>query len=472
MPEFVQHGNGVGVDAADPETVRRGIPRRKAGGSSPCVEEPVRTADDLSVNARSGGVGAAVFPGAVRGQMAAAVKLNEGEPVTDNNQATAHPSVTVLRSVPELESMRGDWTRWNRHPNADIDVYRMLMDCRPDFLRPHIITVRRQGRPDAMLVGRIVEQRVEFKIGYRTILQPNLRVLNVIHGGALGSVTADNSKLLMREILESLRRGEADMAALNFVRVDSPLYAAATSAGSWLTRDFFPVVQPHWRMSLPHNADDVGRGSKDFRELRRKGKKLLADHPGQVKICCFREVNELERVMRDVEQIATKTYQRGLGVGFANDDHTRRMLQVGASHGWLRAYVLYVADKPCAYWIGNRYQDVFYGDYIGYDPSFGKYAPGKFLMLKGIEDFCKDGITDIDFGLGDAPYKQGFGNSEWQEAMICFLAPNLKGIWLNSLRTPVGFVDWAARKVLGETAALAKLKKTWRDHVRPSRKQS
>lgn len=32
MPEFVQHGNGVGVDAADPETVRRGIPRRKAGG--------------------------------------------------------------------------------------------------------------------------------------------------------------------------------------------------------------------------------------------------------------------------------------------------------------------------------------------------------------------------------------------------------------------------------------------------------
>ena len=472
MPEFAQHANGVGVDAAEPETVRRGITRRKAGGLPPCGEEPVRTADDIAVDARSAGPGAAVFPGAVAGQMAAVVPLKEREAVTDKQQATAYPSVTVLRSLPELESIRGAWTRWNSHPNSDIDVYRMLMDCRPDFLRPHVITVRSQGRPDAMLVGRIVEQRVEFKIGYRTIFQPNLRVLNVIHGGTLGSVTGDNSKLLMREILESLRRGEADMASLNFVRVDSPLYAAATSAGGWLNRDFFPVVQPHWRMSLPHNADEVGRGSKDFRELRRKGKKLLADHPGQVRICCFREVDELDRVMRDVEQIATQTYQRGLGVGFADDDYTRRMLHFWASQGWLRAYVLYVADRPCAYWIGNRYQDVFYGDFIGYDASYGKYAPGKFLMLKGIEDFCKDGITEIDFGLGDATYKQGFGNSQWEEAKICFFAPNLKGIWLNSLRIPVGFVDRAARKMLRKTAALAKVKKTWREQVRFSQKPS
>ena len=262
------------------------------------------------------------------------------------------------------------------------------------------------------------------------------------------------------------------MAALNFVRVDSPLYAVAANAVGWLNRDLCRVVQPHWRMSLPNNAEEVGKGSKDFRELRRKGRKLLADYPDQVRICCFREVDELERVMRDVEQIAAKTYQRGLGVGFADDDQTRRMLRFGVSQGWLHAYVLYVADAPCAYWIGNRYQNVFYGDFVGYDSSYGKYAPGKFLMLKAIEDFCQEGIREIDFGLGDATYKQGFGDSQWEEARICLFAPSLRGIWLNSLRISIGFVDQAARRMLKETAILAKLKKMWRDRLRFTRRQS
>ena len=113
-------------------------------------------------------------------------------------------------------------------------------------------------------------------------------------GGALGDLTRHNSQLLIGEIRESLRRGEADMAALNFVRVDSPLYAVAANAVGWLNRDLCRVVQPHWRMSLPNNAEEVGKGSKDFRELHRKGRKLLADYPDQVRICCFREVDELE----------------------------------------------------------------------------------------------------------------------------------------------------------------------------------
>ena len=472
MPEFAQQGAGVGVDAADPETLVRGITRQKTGGSPACGEEPVSPTDATEADARRGQSGRMFLPNWAAVKLVVGATLNEKEGVTDNRQAAAHLSVSVLRSLPELESVRSVWTQWNGHPNSDIDVYRMLMDCRADFLRPHVISVGRQGQPEAMLIGRIVRQSVEFKIGYRTILQPNLRVLNIVHGGMLGNLTGDNSKLLTREILESLRRGEADMAALNFVRVHSPLYAAATGALGWFGRDLFPVVQPHWRMRLPRDAEEVGQGSKDFRELRRKGRKLLADHPNQVRVFCFREVDELERVMRDVEQIAKKTYQRGLGVGFADDDQTRQMLHFGARQGWLRAYVLYVAETPCAYWIGNKYQDVFYGDFVGYDPAYGKYAPGKFLMLKGIEDFCKEGIREIDFGLGDATYKQGFGNSRWEEAKVCFFAPSLKGLWLNSLRIPIGFVDQAARKMLRETATLAQLKKTWRDHVRFSPKQS
>src|ERR1700691_1537667 len=176
MPEFIQHDHGGGVGAADPETVR---------------------------------CGEAFLPNSASSR-AATLNLNEEEEAA-HASATGALRVQVLRSVPELESIRDAWTRWNCHPNSDIDVYRMLMDCKPDFLRPHVITVGKDGMREALLVGRIVRQRVEFKIGYKTILSPNVRALNIIQGGTLGNFTLENSKLLLQEVFDSLGRGEADM---------------------------------------------------------------------------------------------------------------------------------------------------------------------------------------------------------------------------------------------------------------------
>jgi hypothetical protein len=372
--------------------------------------------------------------------------------------------VRVLRSLSEVEEIRSTWAAWSWHPDSDIDLYLLLMTLRPEIVCPYIIVVYRHGRPETMLVGRIVRQRIAFRVGYKTIMKPSVRLLSIIPGGTLGNLCAESSDLLVGEILRCLRHHEADVAELGFIPADSALYHSATKIPGMLQRDFFPLVQSHWVMSLS-DGDPGGSQplSKDDREQRRKAKKFLADHLNQIEIRRFGEAATLERMIADVEEIAKKTYQRGLSAGFIPNDVTRRLLQLEAAKGWLRTYILYVADKPCAFWLGNVYHGVFCGGAMGYDPAYGKYAVGKFLMNHGIAEFRTEGIKEIDFWLGDAEYKQRLSNRTWKEAVVYVFAPTFKGIVLNALRTPTVLIDRLARSFIEKIGILPTVKRVLRN---------
>ena len=148
------------------------------------------------------------------------------DPTAD--RVTPGLKLTVLRSVSELEAIRSVWKAWSRHPNADFDLYNLLLTSRPEILRPHVILVHRNGAPDSILIGRLEQRHVALKIGYKTILRPNVRLLAFIHQGYLGQPSPENSDLLLNEILTSLGQGEADIAFFNSLSVDSSLYRSAT----------------------------------------------------------------------------------------------------------------------------------------------------------------------------------------------------------------------------------------------------
>jgi CelD/BcsL family acetyltransferase involved in cellulose biosynthesis len=92
----------------------------------------------------------------------------------------------------------------------------------------------------------------------------------------------------------------------------------------------------------------------------------------------------LDHLFHDVEEIARKTYQRGLGVGFADTTRMRQRLELAARKGWLRAYLLYLGERPCAFWIGMLYGDTFVSDYTGYDPDLRQFSPGIGLVMRMI----------------------------------------------------------------------------------------
>jgi CelD/BcsL family acetyltransferase involved in cellulose biosynthesis len=323
-----------------------------------------------------------------------------------------------------------------------------------------------------MLIARKEEKHVELAIGYAKLWRPKMRALTFIYEGLLGRDSVDNCQSLLEAVLDSLRRGEADLAFFNLLREDSALYPLVRRIPGILGRDYFVQAQVHRSMRLPQNGQDpYGQLSSKVRKNQRwQAKRLFREHDGRISIRCFRNPEELEALMDNVESVASKTYQRALGVGFTADDGTRARLGFEAARGWLRAFVLYIAERPSAFWIGRVRQGIFYSSFMGYDPAVADYSPGMYLIMRGIDELSHEGngeeVQEIDWGFGDAQYKQVLGNREWREGSVYIFARKPRGILLSILRAPVMVADLLCRKAVGEAGLLATIKKSWRQGAR------
>ena len=116
--------------------------------------------------------------------------------------------------------------------------------------------------------------------------------------------------------------------------------------------------------------------------------------------------------------------------------------------------------------MGTSYKGTFHSSFMGYDSAYQRYSPGSVLQIKVLEDLCHDGIKELDFGLGDAMYKQRFGNCSWQDASAYIFAPTLAATAINAIRIPTMLLEKALRKILEHTKLLAKVKKVWRSRVK------
>jgi hypothetical protein len=384
---------------------------------------------------------------------------------------TMETSIRTLRSVAELEQLREAWSCWPGNRDSEMDSFLTFLGSNSGTLRPHVIVVYRGTRPDAIMVGRIDLGHVSCRLGYLRLNLP-AKILCFVNGALRGNPSRENCELIVSSTLQCLSDREADVAYMNFLRQGSDLCVLSLKKPGLLSRDYVRVTQPHFAATLPATVEEYYRslpaGSKGFNKARHK--KLLKDFAGRVRIKCFREASEIDAMAEHVEQVARTSYQRGLGVGFKDSPQTREGLRLMAEKGWLRAYVLYLADRPCAFWIGDINQGTFGSDYIGYDSELGKYSPGMFLTTNVIEGFCngnREGVTGVDFGPGNAQYKEVLSNQSWWETSVYIFAPSLKGISLNLVRSSVTGIDQIIKKALRRTNLLQKIKKAWRAQARP-----
>ncbi|MFI1046481.1 GNAT family N-acetyltransferase [Streptomyces griseoruber] len=70
--------------------------------------------------------------------------------------------------------------------------------------------------------------------------------------------------------------------------------------------------------------------------------------------------------------------------------------------------VLYAAGRPVAAHFGLRSRTVLSCWFPSYDRALATYSPGRILYLRMIEAAAESGIRLVDFGRGEAPYKNSF----------------------------------------------------------------
>jgi Acetyltransferase (GNAT) domain len=380
-------------------------------------------------------------------------------------------TIEILDNWSSLASVSQWWMRWQHNPNADVDFVRFILQIRPECRHPYVVSVRHGDDPQALLIGRLEHPRVSIRVGYLQVARPEVRLISFLHGGLLGSLDQQSSDELVRVIVDRLTRGDADAVHFAHLRQDSPLAGSLQKVGGRIRRDIFPSVQVHRSLRIPGNAESfyAGLSPKVRKNQKWQAKKLFESFNQQVEMRSYTVPNDLETIFRDVDQIASNTYQRGLGVGFADTPEMRGRMELSARKGWLQAFILYLAGKPAAFWVGTRYRNRFFSDYMGYDTAHGKYSPGMYLVLKGIEHFCSqagpDRITEVDFGLGDAQYKQVLATESWQEESSYIYSVSPRGVALNLSRTFTGVIDKSARHFLRKLKLEDRIKAGWRKRI-------
>ena len=373
--------------------------------------------------------------------------------------------VRILRTLEAMEEVRDAWLTMQRSPESDIDFVSFIVGIRPEILRPHVIVVYREGKPVALVAGRIEQGNFEIKIGYKVLWRVKVRRLAVFYGGLMGEITAEVGEILVQRLVRSLREERADLLLWSGIQRNSEAEALLKRIPNAVCRDYLARPVQHWRMTFPASLEELleQRMNKKHRYwLRRTMRMLDKEFPGAVRCACYSTPAEMGKLFEDTIQIASKTYQWGLGVGFRDTEEQRARLKLEAENKWLRGYVLYLRDQPAAFWICIVYQDIVYSAFTGYDPQYRKYEIGTALFLRMVGMLCREKANQLDFGPGTALYKERFGDSFFEEATVCVFAPTIRGVFLNGLRLLTEGPLQLVRGMMQRLGLEQKLKRAWR----------
>lgn len=387
---------------------------------------------------------------------------------TSNPALLTQGDITVeLHTRPYDDSKVHDfWRSFAQTRDADPDFLSFLVSSRPEAEELNILVVRRDHRIEALLVGRQEWMRHEAKVGYLRFFTPSLRTLIVSYGGWLGPIDDLSATALVDGLLEMLRLRRTDATLFHFLPSNSPLARQALTRPPRLVRDRSVSRETHRFLRCSSGAESLLQSisTNERSNQRRRGRKLAKDFH-RVDIETFRRPEDIAPLMTRAEHVAQRSYQRGLGVGFSSSNDIRSRLQYFADAGWLRGFALLLNGSPCAFWIGSLRRGVFVSDYLAFDPAYSKYAPGMYLTLESLALLEKDQsapIHCVDFGLGDAVYKERLGNASEEESQVLIYGTSPRALAANFMRSTLGRVNPWLRSLANANAWAAQAKKIMR----------
>lgn len=381
-----------------------------------------------------------------------------------SSSETGATSLRIIDAAEEMEQLRPLWMRHESHPNNDLDYFLLIARGRQEVVSPLVIAIQRNGNLICSLAGRIENTRQRFQLGYLSCGSVPVRKLPFVTSGALGPFSPDEAGETIEALRSTLKSHALHFAVIHNQPLDSALAREAVASVPFLLREHGARDRVHWRMSLPATFDEfLARRKKKHRYwLNRLPRVLEKAFPGKVVTKVFETSDEVPGFCRDADAVAALTYQRKLGAGFSNVGETREYCELLGARKALKGYILYVDEKPCAYWLASTHRDILFLHATGYDPAFRKFEVGTILFLNLIRDACGSGLEKVDFGLGTADYKERFGDENWLEKDFYIFAPTLRGVLLNVIISGGMYAENVARWLVSQAGPVGKIKRMWR----------
>jgi CelD/BcsL family acetyltransferase involved in cellulose biosynthesis len=377
-------------------------------------------------------------------------------------------NIRIIKTLQELETVQTYWESWQNHANNDFAQFKLVCQLRPEIESPYVLVIERNNQPHALLAGRSEWTQFAPAIGYLKPVRIPSKVIAVIHQGLLGHWDEETARESVHYLWSLLGAGVADAIEFHHLSEHSILLQALQVHISPWFCEKKPRWSYHWQMDIPVEGGFIKNKmrSKHRSEIRKMQRELESAFPGKVSWRWMSQFDDVPGLCAQLEEVAASTYQRGLGSGFFNNEEFRQRLALFAWRGLLRVQFLDIDGKAQAFWFGTVYQGVFYLSETSYDPDLRRYEVGTLTFIRMVDELAQEeGVLKLDFSLGDAHYKQRFGDQSWQETTICLFAPTAKGLALRSMLRLSIILDSAARQVLQKMKLTDRLKTIWRRRV-------
>jgi hypothetical protein len=352
----------------------------------------------------------------------------------------------VATTIQAVEKLRPIWGGWTQSLDTDIDYYLHNLKTDSTVLRPHVITVYKDGVAQAMLVGQVRNRRMPANISFVRIRGPKVRVLEIENGGRLGRRLSAIDKLLASVLLKDIKSGDVDLLCFQRLSLHSDLFLEVRQ----LLKARVPQIFCYSVLSLAAptaNHPSIFFG-KTRREVTRKTRNLQSAFPGKVRFKCFSQPSELDIGIRDAMVVSIATWQYCFGWNLLNTPQAHEGFKFCARQGWLRVFVLYVEDLPCAFLIGQLYNNTFYCQHVGYDRNFARFSVGSLLTAWAFENMASAGVQRVDLGKGGQENGRRMGCQMFEEGTVHAYSRTLRGISLNVLFALTGVVRAVGRHIL------------------------
>jgi hypothetical protein len=381
--------------------------------------------------------------------------------------------IRVAESRDEIEAIRPIWERMQSLQNyptidADIDRHLSVVESMEGKAQPCIIVLSYEGKPSVMVIARIQEHELVITLGYKKLFRPRLKCLVVSYGGILGQINSDTGCFVIRELMKQLRSRKIDMVYFSELRTDSLIFDFSRKLPGFLCRDHTPVVDTHWQTTALSSREEFTKtlSRNERRNITRHTKQLENKASGIVELKSYRGLDEMNQYISVASEISSLTYQKMITGGFSDSPSTRSLLTEAVKKDWFRAYILYAGSEPVAFESGLLYKSTYFAEYRGFHPDWTCGSPGSILLLKVLEEFSQDtNIQKYDYGFGDAPYKQRYGQEKWMEAPIYIFAPGLYPIFVNIIRTLIASFEISVKYILKKYGFIDRVKRSWRKRL-------